>query len=97
MKNQLKIENISKKFKSRAVVKDISLYIDQGEVVGLLGPNGAGKTTSFYMTVGLIPCDNGHIFLNETEITQLPIHLRAKLGISYLPQEPSAYREGGSR
>lgn len=89
----LRIEKISKKFKSRQVVKDVSLNVRRGEVVGLLGPNGAGKTTSFYMIVGLIGCDSGHIFLDDQDITTLPVHLRAKLGISYLPQEASIFRK----
>jgi len=89
----LRIEKISKKFKARQVVKDVSLNVRRGEVVGLLGPNGAGKTTSFYMIVGLIGCDSGHIFLDDQDITTLPVHLRAKLGISYLPQEASIFRK----
>jgi lipopolysaccharide export system ATP-binding protein len=93
MTQLLEVEHISKKFKSRAVVKDVSLYVKAGEVVGLLGPNGAGKTTSFYMIVGLIPCDQGHIKLNGNEITQHPIHIRAQSGLSYLPQEPSIFRK----
>ena len=74
-------------------VKDISLSIKSGEVIGLLGPNGAGKTTSFYMIVGLIKPNNGAIFLDDKEITKMPIHKRAKVGISYLPQEPSIFRK----
>ncbi len=89
----LRIEKISKKFKARQVVKDVSLHVRRGEVVGLLGPNGAGKTTSFYMIVGLIGCDSGHIFLDDRDITTLPVHLRAELGISYLPQEASIFRK----
>jgi len=84
---------LSKSFKSRQVVKDVSLNIKSGEVVGLLGPNGAGKTTCFYMIVGLIPCDQGSIRLNEKNITALPLHARAQLGIGYLPQEPSVFRK----
>lgn len=90
--NTLRAEKISKKYRDRQAVKNISLQLQQGEVVGLLGPNGAGKTTSFYMIVGLIPCDQGHIFLDEEDITRLPIHIRAKRGISYLPQEASVFR-----
>src|SRR5688572_25121457 len=90
---KLQIHSISKKFKSREVVRDVSMHINQGEIVGLLGPNGAGKTTSFYMIVGLIPCDKGQILLNDTDLTTLPIHIRAQLGISYLPQEPSVFRK----
>lgn len=93
MTQLLTVEHISKKFKSRTVVKDVSLHVKAGEVVGLLGPNGAGKTTSFYMIVGLIPCDQGYIKLNNKEITQYPIHIRAQLGLSYLPQEPSIFRK----
>ena len=89
----LRIDKISKKYKTRQAVKDVSLNVRQGEVVGLLGPNGAGKTTSFYMIVGLISTDSGHIFLNDQDITTLPVHLRAKLGISYLPQEASIFRK----
>lgn len=90
---RLDVQEIFKKYKSRQVVKGISMHIKQGEIVGLLGPNGAGKTTSFYMIVGLIPCDQGKIILNGTDLTNLPIHIRAKLGISYLPQEPSVFRK----
>ena len=91
--NTLRIEKISKKYKARQAVKDVSLHVRCGEVVGLLGPNGAGKTTSFYMIVGLIGADSGHIFLDDKDITTMPVHLRAKLGISYLPQEASIFRK----
>ncbi len=91
--NTLRVENISKQYKARQVVKDVSLYVNQGEIVGLLGPNGAGKTTSFYMIVGLIPADHGHIYLDNEDITTLPVYTRAKLGISYLPQESSIFRK----
>jgi len=91
--NTLHIEALSKKFKSRQVVKNISLKLTSGEVVGLLGPNGAGKTTSFYMVVGLIRCDQGKILFDDVDITSLPVHARAKLGISYLPQEESIFRK----
>ena len=91
--NSLRATNLSKTFKSRHVVKDVSVYINSGEVVGLLGPNGAGKTTSFYMIVGLIPVDGGKITLNDTDITKMPVHSRARLGISYLPQEASIFRK----
>ena len=90
---KLQIHQISKRFKAREVVKEVSLHVNQGEIVGLLGPNGAGKTTSFYMIVGLISCDVGKILINETDITTLPIHVRAQLGLSYLPQEPSIFRK----
>lgn len=91
--NTLQVKQISKKYKSRQIVQDVSLTIKQGEIVGLLGPNGAGKTTSFYMIVGLIPCDSGKILLNNTELTTLPVHIRAQLGLSYLPQEASIFRK----
>jgi lipopolysaccharide export system ATP-binding protein len=93
MSNTLRAKNLNKKYKSREVVKDVSLHVHGGEVVGLLGPNGAGKTTSFYMIVGLIPVDNGSISLMDTDITRLPVHARANLGLSYLPQEASIFRK----
>ncbi|VVC76124.1 Lipopolysaccharide export system ATP-binding protein LptB [Aquicella siphonis] len=93
MSNTLRAQHLSKKYKSRDVVKDVSLQIKRGEVVGLLGPNGAGKTTSFYMIVGLIPVDGGSIHLDDQDITRLPVHARARLGISYLPQEASIFRK----
>lgn len=93
MPNTLYAHHLNKKFKSREVVKDVSLHISRGEVVGLLGPNGAGKTTSFYMIVGLIPVDNGNILLEEKDITKMPVHTRAQCGISYLPQEASIFRK----
>lgn len=93
MPNSLRAAHLNKKFKAREVVKDVSLYINPGEVVGLLGPNGAGKTTSFYMIVGLIPADGGSITLNDKDITKCPVHTRAQLGISYLPQEASIFRK----
>jgi lipopolysaccharide export system ATP-binding protein len=89
----LRAEHLRKSFKSRAVVDDVSLEVASGEVVGLLGPNGAGKTTCFYMIVGLVPADAGRIHLDARELTQLPIHRRARLGISYLPQENSVFRK----
>ena len=85
--------HLKKKYKSHEVVKDFSLTIQRGEIVGLLGPNGAGKTTSFYMMVGLITPDHGQIFLDKKDITKLPVHARAHLGISYLPQEASIFRK----
>jgi lipopolysaccharide export system ATP-binding protein len=91
--SELVVENLSKKYKSRTVVHDISLQIKSGEVVGLLGPNGAGKTTSFYMMVGLVPLDHGRILLDGKDLSRLPIHLRARMGLSYLPQEPSIFRK----
>jgi lipopolysaccharide export system ATP-binding protein len=89
----LRAENLRKRFKSRAVVDGVSLEVASGEVVGLLGPNGAGKTTCFYMIVGLVPADAGRIHMDTRELTQLPIHRRARLGISYLPQENSVFRK----
>jgi len=90
--SRLRSQRLRKRYKSRTVVQDVSLEVASGEVVGLLGPNGAGKTTCFYMIVGLIPVDAGRIYLNEAELTHLPIHRRARLGISYLPQENSVFR-----
>jgi lipopolysaccharide export system ATP-binding protein len=89
----LSAENLSKKFKFREVVKGISFEINSGEVVGLLGPNGAGKTTAFYMVVGLITADKGKIVLDGEDVTSLPMHQRARLGIGYLPQEASIFRK----
>jgi lipopolysaccharide export system ATP-binding protein len=91
--SELKVESLRKRYKARTVVQDISLQVSSGEVVGLLGPNGAGKTTSFYMIVGLVPLDGGHILLDGKDLGKLPIHQRAKMGISYLPQEPSIFRK----
>jgi lipopolysaccharide export system ATP-binding protein len=91
--SELVIENLKKTFKKRTVVQDVSLTIKSGEIVGLLGPNGAGKTTSFYMIVGLIQSDRGHISLDGENLSKMPIHSRAKLGLSYLPQEPSIFRK----
>lgn len=90
---QLRAEHLSKSYKKRKVVKDVSIDITQGEIVGLLGPNGAGKTTSFYMIVGLVRSDSGRIFLDDKDITSLSIHERAKLGLGYLPQEASVFRK----
>lgn len=90
--SELKANNLKKRYKSRTVVQDVSFSINSGEVIGLLGPNGAGKTTCFYMIVGLVPLDDGGIFLNEQDLSQLPIHRRAGLGLSYLPQEASIFR-----
>jgi len=84
---------LEKSYKSRQVVRDLSLELDSGEVVGLLGPNGAGKTTAFYMIVGLVPCDAGRILLGEVDVTLLPVHRRAQLGLGYLPQEASVFRK----
>ncbi len=89
----LSADSLSKKFKLKEVVRDISFNIESGEVVGLLGPNGAGKTTAFYMVVGLIAADKGKIMLDGQDITHLPMHQRAKLGLGYLPQEASIFRK----
>jgi lipopolysaccharide export system ATP-binding protein len=96
----LSVHNLRKKFRARTVVKDVSLHVDGGEVVGLLGPNGAGKTTCFYMIVGLVASDGGDIVIadggsagKETRLTHMPIHARARLGLSYLPQENSVFRK----
>jgi lipopolysaccharide export system ATP-binding protein len=89
----LEAKNLAKTYKKRQVVKSISLKISSGEVVGLLGPNGAGKTTSFYMVVGLVKLDAGTITLDELDITHLPMHLRANMGLGYLPQEASVFRK----
>ena len=89
----LRAENIVKIYKGRKVVKGISLEVNQGEIIGLLGPNGAGKTTSFYMIVGFIKPNDGHIYLNNMEITKFPMYKRAQNGIGYLAQEPSVFRK----
>jgi lipopolysaccharide export system ATP-binding protein len=89
----LRAIGLAKSYKSRQVVRDLSIEVANGEVVGLLGPNGAGKTTAFYMIVGLIQCDAGRIHLGDTEVTTLPMHKRARLGLGYLPQEASVFRK----
>jgi len=91
----LKLQGValSKSYRGRKVVDDVELEIGQGEIVGLLGPNGAGKTTTFYILVGLARPDSGRVLLNGDEITDLPMYLRARSGISYLPQEPSVFRQ----
>ncbi|HET6465360.1 MAG TPA: LPS export ABC transporter ATP-binding protein [Nitrospiria bacterium] len=89
----LSAKHLEKSFRKRTVVKDVSLDVKTGEVVGLLGPNGAGKTTVFYMMVGLIPADHGEIFLDDQNMTHLPMYRRARRGIGYLPQEPSVFRK----
>lgn len=91
--SKLSASQLAKQFGTRQVVKSISLEVNSGEIVGLLGPNGAGKTTSFYMIVGLVPVDRGHVFLDQQELTNAPIHQRAQLGIGYLPQEASVFRK----
>lgn len=93
MVNELSVDQIAKRYKARSVVNGVSLYVKSGEIVGLLGPNGAGKTTCFYMIVGLVPCDDGHIWLNHQAITTFPMHARARMGIAYLPQEASIFRK----
>lgn len=89
----LEAKGLVKSYKGRKVVNNLSLTVEKGEVVGLLGPNGAGKTTTFYMAVGLIRPDKGSVYLNDKNITELPMYLRARMGISYLPQEPSVFRK----
>jgi len=89
----LSVQNLQKTYNKTKVVKDISLNVESGEIVGLLGPNGAGKTTSFYMIVGLVAADHGQIKIDQKDLTRMPIHLRSRLGISYLPQEPSIFRK----
>ncbi|MFP5403166.1 MAG: LPS export ABC transporter ATP-binding protein [Gammaproteobacteria bacterium] len=86
-------QNLKKTYGARTVVHDVSFEVGSGEVVGLLGPNGAGKTTCFYMVVGLVPADGGSVHLDTHDLTHLPIHRRARLGLSYLPQEPSIFRK----
>ena len=90
---KLHTQEISKSYRGRQVVKNVSIEVNQGEIVGLLGPNGAGKTTSFYMIVGLVKPDQGTVFLDEIDITKLPMYKRAQLGIGYLPQEVSVFRK----
>jgi len=90
--SHLRAVNLNKRYKKRTVVHDVSLEVASGEVVGLLGPNGAGKTTCFYMIVGLVAANGGSIYIDDQDITRLPIHRRARLGLSYLPQEASVFR-----
>lgn len=90
---KLRADNIIKRYRSRTVVKGVSLEVNQGEIVGLLGPNGAGKTTSFYMIVGLIKPNEGHVYLDDEDITQYPMYKRAQKGIGYLAQEASVFRK----
>jgi len=91
--SSLTAENLMKRYRRREVVRGVSMSVTRGEVVGLLGPNGAGKTTSFYMIVGLVPADGGRITLNGQDLTRLPVHARARLGLGYLPQEASVFRK----
>lgn len=92
MSSQLQVRQLAKSYKKRQVVRDVSLTVNSGEVVGLLGPNGAGKTTTFYMVVGLVPADSGRIELDGEDISHDPMHLRARKGLGYLPQEASIFR-----
>ena len=89
----LDVAHLRKQFKNRVVVKDVSFHITSGEIIGLLGPNGAGKTTSFYMVAGLLASDGGDIYLDGKNIKSLPVHKRAQLGLGYLPQEMSIFRQ----
>ena len=89
----LRASSLAKSYKSRQVVRDVSLEVSTGQIVGLLGPNGAGKTTTFYMIVGLVPLDKGEIFIDQDELTMQPMHIRARQGIGYLPQEASIFRK----
>ncbi len=92
MTNKLEVRNLGKSYQSRRAVRDISFFVKSGEIIGILGPNGAGKTTSFYMVTGLVMPDHGAVFLDDHDITYLPMYRRARLGIGYLPQEPSIFR-----
>ncbi len=92
LRSELKAEGLRKRYRSRTVVQSVSLEVHNHEVVGLLGPNGAGKTTCFYMMVGLVPMDGGELYLDDKRLTHMPIHRRAQLGLSYLPQEASIFR-----
>jgi len=90
--SRLGAQDLKKRYRGRVILDGVSFHVDSGEVVGLLGPNGAGKTTSFYMVVGLVPCDEGSITLDDQDLTRLPMHGRARLGVGYLPQEASVFR-----
>ena len=90
--SELRAVRLNKRYRTRIVVKDVSLEVRSGEVIGLLGPNGAGKTTCFYMMLGLVPMDDGDLYLDGTRLTHMPMHRRARLGLSYLPQEASIFR-----
>ncbi len=92
-KNTLSVKNIRKKYAQREVVGGVSFEVKGGEIVGLLGPNGAGKTTCFYIACGLVRADEGQVFIGDTQVSKLPMHKRAKLGLGYLPQEPSVFRK----
>lgn len=93
MKEKIHTVDLIKRYRGRTVVNKSSIEVSQGEIVGLLGPNGAGKTTSFYMVVGLVKPDEGEVFLNDVNITKLPMYKRAQMGIGYLPQEASVFRK----
>ncbi|MBP5515375.1 MAG: LPS export ABC transporter ATP-binding protein [Bacteroidales bacterium] len=90
---EIRTEKVVKKYKQRTVVKEVSVSVKQGEIVGLLGPNGAGKTTTFYMIVGIIKPNSGRVFFNDTDITELPMYRRAQMGVGYLAQEASVFRQ----
>lgn len=90
--SRLRVEDLHKRYRTREVVRGLSLHVESGEIVGLLGPNGAGKTTTFYMILGLVPIDRGSIHLDERELSGLPMHARARAGLGYLPQEASIFR-----
>ena len=90
---KLSANNLKKRYKARTVVEDVSFEVKSGEVVGLLGPNGAGKTTCFYMIVGLVAADAGEVYIDDNRLTHQPMHTRARLGLSYLPQEASVFRK----
>jgi lipopolysaccharide export system ATP-binding protein len=92
MQQVLELKNIYKKYRGRVVVEDVSFFVQSGEVVGLIGPNGAGKTTCFYIACGLVKEDKGQVFINQSDISKTPMHKRAQMGIGYLPQEPSIFR-----
>ena len=89
----LEIKQIYKSYSGRAIVKDVSFFVQTGEIVGLIGPNGAGKTTCFYIACGLVKQDEGSVFINELDISETPMHKRAQMGVGYLPQEPSIFRK----
>ena len=91
--SRLRVSGLAKRYRTRQVVKDLSIDVSSGEVVGLLGPNGAGKTTAFYMIVGLVPCDQGTIQIDDHDVSRMPVHRRARLGLGYLPQEASVFRK----
>ncbi len=91
--SRLQARDLNKSYSGRQVIESVSLHVDSGEVVGLLGPNGAGKTTCFYMIVGLVPGDGGSVWLDDTELTRFPMHIRARHGVGYLPQEASVFRK----